>query len=644
MSGKGKDHINGGGLLSPDTDINSILLLLANPRDYELDFDQEIQQSTSRDNDPQKQMNNIVQAFNRGHKTIMTSSAFGKTVSPGKFRIVSLNNMPEVVPPTSVPKRKQKFYSPRNSTKEHGSFDQTQLFMGACGSYIVNVPNGRIAKVWKNNEPILLGPGPHVIHDQNFRPITEADLVDYGTELIRHGTYAILRIAPTTCGKISINNMPYFLVARDKPYVFKDPTVQLPEHAHIKLTSPVISHQNYTIIQVPEGKVAKVWLDPSTPRLLESRREPYVYSNPGFQVQRHTDKEWFADTTERLITHGAIKRILPRTGEVVVTYDNGKLVTFTPSQANEPIIITSPNHSVESFLPTNIQTMRFPSEATKKERLAENRVSDNDVDYSDVNYEVFRTSDGLPIGVKLLVVYEIENPNLTLTKLKPENILSHIEHLVCADMGRVLQQCSSVDFLKSNQSAKRGEAVEEPDFYAQLQERVFATLRADFATYGITLQRLNIETPKILDKGIAEQMAKFSLVNTETQAKEAVIGKQTALAKQEAAKNAAVLKIEQDQQNENKISAAKASLASAQMEQDAILIKVQAKAKEQQMLLEVDEKRASMFDKHPGLLQFELAKIQQESMKGIQSTIISPEVAANYYGIGLVPTKVKAAK
>lgn len=641
MADKGKDKIFSSNVIGPELgkvaefNMNEMLLRLSDPQAYELDFDQEIRHSTLYDSDLKANLNNIVQAFNQGKESIVTSSSFGKIILPGEFRIVTLNNVPEIVPPSDTPKRKKIFLNPRKKTKEIGTFNQSQLFIGGYGSYIVNVPNGKIAKVWINNEPVLLASGCHVIHDPTFRPVNETHLVDYGAPLIQHGTYVIVRIAPTTCGKIFINNTPYFLISREKPYVFKHPAIIVPEQYISKLTSPIINHGNFNIMQIPKGKVAKVWLDPSTPDLLESRREPYIFTSPGFQIQKASENDYFVNTSDQQIIHGPIKRILPRTGEVAVTYNGGQLITYGPSEDNNPIVITSPNHIVDMFLPINIQTMQFPSESTKKKRKEENASSDKDVDYMDVNYEVFRTCDGLPIGVKLLVVYEIKQPNLTLTKLKPDKIIQHIEYLVSANMALVVQHCNSIDFLKSNQIVKKDNNKDEPEFYAQIQDRVFHTLKQNFETYGIELHRLNIETPKILDQKIAEEMAKFSLQNTETQAKEAVIGKQTQIAKQEAEKNAAVTRIIQEQENSNKINTAKADYEATKLKQEAILLEAQTQTQAKQMLLEIEEKRAQMFDKHRALFEFELAKIHKESMIGIQSTIISPEIASLYFGPGL---------
>ena len=104
-------------------------------------------------------------------------------------------------------------------------------------------------------------------------------------------------------------------------------------------------------------------------------------------------------------------------------------------------------------------------------------------------YEVFRTKDGLPIGVKLLVVYEIQDPERTLIRLKQEQIVSHIENLVVADMGAVVQQCSSSDFQSTDQTKTRAPMKtadtkdgrpSAPEFIRYLQDEVKNKLYEDF--------------------------------------------------------------------------------------------------------------------------------------------------------------------
>jgi hypothetical protein len=79
--------------------------------------------------------------------------------------------------------------------------------------------------------------------------------------------------------------------------------------------------------------------------------------------------------------------------------------------------------------------------------------------------------------------------------LRREAIIPHIENLVVADMGMVIQSSNSVGFLeKTNQTqalAMRKEVLTlmtdkpQKQFYQHLQDRVKNQLAQDFREYGI---------------------------------------------------------------------------------------------------------------------------------------------------------------
>lgn len=115
----------------------------------------------------------------------------------------------------------------------------------------------------------------------------------------------------------------------------------------------------------------------SVSQILEFRSEPYVFKEQTFKIVRIKDDSnhvnYFVDASEKLISHGAIKRIMARTGEIAITYDNGKLVIIGAHDDNKPTLIVSPNHTVQGFLPINIQTLEFPIEKRKEMRKKEIR-------------------------------------------------------------------------------------------------------------------------------------------------------------------------------------------------------------------------------------------------------------------------------
>lgn len=571
-----------------------------------LTLEQIVRESTLYDPDPAEQTRKIVEMFNAGNKEDITveSVPLGKRIDQDEFRLVHRNNVPQLVPWSYYPRRLGVYWT--GVTKEIGVFKQTDLVIGGHGRYVVNVPQGKLVKAWLgNNEPIFLAAGPHVIRHPNFR---------------------------------------------------------LDAQHTVNLSDQYISHGNFHILRVPRGKVAKIWLG-STPHLLEAREEPYIFNDPTFKImftQENQQRNYFYNASDRLIEHGSIKRILPRTGEVAVTYDNGRLKILEAS--DRPFTVDSPTFVMDGFQQTAAQTLVFPSKKTQEERLKA-----NPADKDNVNYEEFRTSDGLPIGVKLLVVYEVHDPEKTLTRLKKDDIINHIENIVVADMGRVIQSCSSSDFQKSSQtSVKDPRKIENmpifqnesaPTFYAHLQDEVKNKLAKDLIDWGITLVRLNIETPKILDKGIASEMAKNSLETAKKRAEASRLATEYTITQQSAERDAEKKRIEQDRLRENKVIeaqgdgekvkiTAQAGFEAAKMNAEASRVTyttdiekiklenqtaLDKKQKEYDMEIAFLKQKAELFNDNEPFRQLQIAKAQAEALKGISTSVISPEVAQSWY-------------
>src|SRR5579885_381058 len=192
-----------------------------------LKLTQIVRTSTLFDPDPTVQSKKIIEEYNRGNKEDITeeSIAFGKRIDVNQLRLVHRNNVPQLVPYTYYPRRLGVYMT--GVTEEIGVYNQTDLCIGAHGRYLINVPQGKLVKAWEGNQPIFLGEGPHVIRHQNFR-------------------------------------------------LDKSPIVELSEN--------VFTHGNYSVIRVPRGKVAKIWIG-STPHILESRSEAYV-----FRSEEHTSE------------------------------------------------------------------------------------------------------------------------------------------------------------------------------------------------------------------------------------------------------------------------------------------------------------------------------------------------------------------
>ncbi|EKD70214.1 MAG: hypothetical protein ACD_46C00599G0003 [uncultured bacterium] len=536
--------------------------------DNELFLEHVIIKSKLNDTDTQKQSENILREFNKkaiaSHVSAFTTSYFrGDWIDRDEFLLAHRNKTPELSA-FNGSYNIARDLNPFNFsvvTEVTGKYKINDLFYGQHGSYVLNIPVEKYAKAWSGNLPLIFGPGPHVVHDVNFKFAPSIGLIDQNTPYVNHGTIHILR--------------------------------------------------------VPAGSIAKVWVG-TVPYFLEARAEPYVFNDPLFRLERKNGNELFFSATEALIQHGSKKRLIPKTGEVAITYNNGKLEIIEPKIDSNPTIIDSPTHEVTGFLSTNVQTLLFPSDDTKEQRKKDNPRSSSE----EVSYEIFTTKDSLKVGVKLLVAYRIRDPQLVLSILGRDGIIPHIENLATADMGKAIQQCSSQEFLsfyqtkppKEDGASKLERALIDPPKAESFQDIVKNQLSKDLKEYGIELVRLNIETPKIMDNEIAKKMSEQSLKTAEANAQEAVLEKQYAIAKRQAEQEAKTKEIAQKQMNDAKISTAQADLDAAKLSAQALLVKADAERDAAIKRAEGDKKSADLKYDGTKLFELEMKKIEMDAV------------------------------
>jgi hypothetical protein len=696
-----------------------------------------ITQTSLHDEDSRQQAAKIVAAFNASVKTsaVTTTSMWGRgeRLNPNEFMLVHRNKVAELAAFNKY-KIATTITGPGTVVEKIGKFQQNEPFFGAHGSYVVNVPQGKYAKIWRGNKPVLLGEGPHVIHDTTLkfaenRFDAARDFIDQNpaSNHINHGAINIVNVPPGQVAKINIRGKPYILEHRAEPYAFNVQNFQF--GGLVSQATPHIEHGNIHIIRVPQGKYAKVtvggeaqllkpraepyvfetpyfeWnnfvnqtenyighgkkhilrVPPGTvgkvtvngqPQLLESRAEPYEFDTLYFNLVGPRNEQGqincFEPSTSRLITNGNLKRLIPRTGEVAITYDNGQLKVIPPSESSEPVIIDSATHDVDPhFLPIGIKTLIFPSEDTKAEKRKDNSKATED----EIAYEVFTTKDSLRVGVKLMVAYEISDPALAMRRLgSTQDILEHIENCAVVDMGKAIQKCSSQEFLSFYQTKPRnGHEDKEAESgmpsaprAEHFQDEVKNQLSVDLAEYGIKLVRLNVETPKVLDETIAKQMGSQSIATAQASAKEAALDTNFAIARREAQQAAEVARIKQEQENNSKTSAARATFDATQLLKTAeVSAQVAVMELANQMAiskakndLEAAKLRATVVQTdaaaenekvrlqgqrlhdYPELLQLELARMQFEALAKTRPSVnlnVTSEEMRNFSAMSMNP-------
>src|SRR3990167_2078759 len=553
------------------------------PDENQLTLDKLVISSTLANRDSQQQAKNILDAFNINKaRCFQRSSIRGYWIDRDEFLLGDRNRIPELANFDSD-RYIARILSPNPNvvTKYLGVHKQNSLFYGAHGSYVLNVPVGKYAKAFSGNLPQLYGPGPHVIHNPLFRFDSKTGLSDQATSYITHGKLIFLR--------------------------------------------------------VPSSKMAKIWIG-SEPFFLASRIEPYVFNTPFFRLDAKNNEQLFFDATERLMIHGALKRIIPHTTEVAITYDNGILQVIEPRIDAQPTIINSSSHEVIGFLNTGLQTLVFPSEEVKNQRRLDNSKASAD----EIAYELFTTRDSLKVGVKLMVAYQIDRPQLALSSLRDEaGILTHIENLATVDMGKAIQQYSSQEFLcfyqtkplQPESSLQQHMRDIDPTSASapplqHFQDIVVQQLSTDLRNYGITLVRLNIEAPKIMDAEIAKKMSEQALKTADANANEAVLELNYKIAEIQAKQAATTRQIEQDQKNEAKISQAKADLQAAELIGQALVKKAEAEKQAAELM-------GNLYQNNPKL--YELKVIETKMDAFAKAHFLPPQIGnwAAFFGNAL---------
>eukprot|EP01133_Synstelium_polycarpum_P010734 gene10734-12493_t len=520
--------------------------------------------------------NTIIERFNAGisaHKSAFTDKpTLGRAmerVDISFFVMGHRNQVAELYDP-----RGQRFATtltpdPTVTIKYIGPFAKTAHYFGAYGKHVLNVPAGHYAKGFSKNRPVMYGEGPHVVIDPTF----EFD---------------------SSTGFVNQNE-------------------------------PVIEHQTINILRVPAGKIAKVWIG-TMPYILESRRDPYVYVDAQFKLvspEGGKKANLFYGATDTYIEHGSIKRIIPHTGEVAITYNNGILTIVPPPKDGKPVIIDSATHNFDGFVSTSLQTCLFPSKDTKMQAQADNKAATSD----EINLKIFQTRDSLRVGVVLVVAFKIVDPEMAITKLGKDGILPHIENVSFADMGKAIQ-LSTLQEVMYFTNTKPGVVPGSDESVQTIQDRVKTNLAKDLFEYGIELARLQIETIKVLDTEIAKKLAGQSVTSAEYTTKQATLVKEYDIKTTEAKMKAETDNIALVQKNQAIVSEAMAKLQSAQREAESLLITADAQRKASEM-------QGELFAKFPALFELEMAKIKAKALQGA-TIYITPQDVGNFMNSPLV--------
>lgn len=543
---------------------------------------------------------NTLKLFNEGvsneYKKMDTTGYFGSAfrkfyrVNPGEFLVTAHNKNAALIKPKNSTDRLvlPMFTSASNVNEVVSTPKQSDIFYGAYGKYVLNVPSGKLALAWSGQTPKIYNTGCHVIFDPQFKinydntkTLDEQTcFVPQSKRYIKHGNIQIVRMNGGEVGLLWVGSDAKLLRPNDKPYVFVDALVRFcldnQNSPFFNFNSDHISHHPIHLIRVSPGKMMKAF-HKAKPLLLEGRDRYYQFKDSQFAIP----EDAWSNVDEQLIQVGSLKRLNIKQGNVAVTYKSGKLEIINPEKTKQPYTITDVNHIVQpKLVSTRLQTMVFPSDTT----IAQRKQSNPDAKYSEL--DTFTSSDSMPVGVKLMVAYEINNPEAAFLKFEDSTkILEHLENVTRGEMGKAISRCpyklclaSKVTKLEEKKSDQTIVLSPQEDKHIFSVDEIKLKLNEDLAEYGIKLTRVSIETITVLNEEILKQMSLSAVKNAEIDAKSLTMEQQTQLAIKEREQASKVATLKQDNENALLISKSKAEIEAAKNYATAQTTKAQADA------------------------------------------------------------------
>jgi hypothetical protein len=323
-----------------------------------------------------------------------------------------------------------------------GKYKLIDYLIGAAGTYVLMVNEGFYAKAYADTKAMLYGPGAHIINSSH----TKFD--------------------------------------KNRDYILQ--------------SEPYINHGNIHIVSVPPGCVAKVDIGNKN-SLLEDTESPYYFRSENFKLHG------FVPASEKLITHGHIKRIVPPLNTIGLVRREGGIELVKPV-GGKPFYLFEVTDYFISFIPMDIQKKSFPQK--KKEA--------NFFDLKD-HYQAVTSADLHSIGVRLEVSYRVKDINCLVKSDKSlvqteDGIAGHLEVFCFKTIDQAFRQ-HRIGKLASADAQLSGKEVTDSVDYDML-ETIKTTITAELirgvAEFGLEFQYLNFEMHPFAEKSERSLLSAYS--------------------------------------------------------------------------------------------------------------------------------------
>lgn len=515
-------------------------------------------------------------------------------------------------------------------------YSETEYFRHGRYHYL-RVPRGKYAQVWaevkdrhgsKSVVPRLLKQGEHFVDNFLFRC---NGFVDCSEEYIEHGAVHRISVTKGNVAKIVQDNKPRLL--GEGTHLVESTDFSYNGMVSI-VSNLVIVHGTITILRVTLGKIALAY-EESVPVFI-SEQGLYEYDSEDFEFVE------FREASENLITLGAKKIVLVQTGQVAVTYDSGLLKILT----NGRHVINSSTHIFHRFLSTQQKSIRLATfDADEKlRRLSKARKSHMaSVDESvastiaarDSDLTVCETKDLVKVGLRADVFYSIEDPEKCINKIDTDELEDLVRETAVATLTNIIRSTALNEIAQSKQVSagpNGGLVVLQPPevegagaksaattamFFERAHDEFLNKLHDDFMErYGVNICNIRIESFKIMDEELSDQISKHALTTAQIENEMANLeGKSLISTTQErtaadvkninAQAEAEACKTRADAENQRKIERSQAEAeslriaarAKSEAEAEAILTKAKAEAEAIRLKAAAEAQRAEMLSR-----------------------------------------------
>lgn len=444
-----------------------------------------------------------------------------------------------------------------------------KLMDEACWSHghyhALRVGQGQLAKVWverisddriRSIQPRFLVEGEHFIDSHLFK---FDELVMDNETYIQHGTIHKLSIDKGAVVKVWQQGCPRLL--GEGVHVIQASSFKYCGTEQLSQTE-CIEHGTITILRIPAGKIALAW----------NGIHPVFITSPGLHEFDSPDFQFvgFRDSSEPVIQLGSKTILMVQTGQVAVTYEQGKLNLLQHGQH----LLEDSNHVFQRFLSTQQQSVRLKTHKSLQEskiapkkggilktvgftneletcsfeeskRREQEQISTacsvkdaNDLEKEkddDLELVVSETKDLVRVGLRADVLYSIGDASKLIEKTDPDKLGDMIRDTSVSVLTSIIRSTAlfqmtkwksiqgadeppRITFLdplsKENDSSTNGAT--EKGFFHLLQEK-FATELKDslWNDYGVRLAEIQISSFKILDEELAKQIAKHALTTAQ---------------------------------------------------------------------------------------------------------------------------------